>query len=124
MSRWDDLDGDLFGKIFRDFRVSEGKEKSPLSSKFAFNVLEESGVTNALTPQARAASLKRLLKRHKQEGADEPQTTLEALSAWAAKLDDYHAKHKDRDGKDIPQGMTALGNWLVAIRFIAQGGGE
>lgn len=124
MSRWDDLSGDLFGKIFRDFRVTESTEKSPLSSKFAFNVLEESGVTNALDPEARAASLKRLLKRHMQDGISEPETTVEALSAWAAKMDAYHAKQKDKDGKDIPQGMTALGNWLVAIRFIAQGGGE
>lgn len=124
MSRWDDLDGDLFGKIFRDFRVSEGKEKSPLSSKFAFNVLEESGVTNALAPEARAASLKRLLKRHQQNESVKPETNVEALAAWAARMDEYHEKHKDRNGKDIPQGMTALGNWLVAIRFIAQGGGE
>lgn len=124
ISKWDDMDGDLFGKIFSDFSIHEGKEKSPLSSKFAFSVLEESGVTNALESEARASSLKRLIKRHKQEGAAEPGTTAEALAAWAAKMDTYHEIQKDKDGNDIPQGMTALGNWLVAIRFIAQGGGE
>ena len=123
LSRWDDIGG-LFEQVFADFSAPDDKTKSALSSKFAFNVLEEASTTNALPLEARQSALRRLLKRNSQDDKRPPQVSAEALAAWAAKLDQHHAKQQDGQGNPIHQGMTALGNWLVAIRFIVQGGGE
>lgn len=96
-----------------------------LSSRFAYEVADQARIVTALSAQARSATLKRLVGRHKTNRLSdaEAEDLQKRLNAWMAALDDW-APTERQDGREIPQGFAELGRWLVLARFIAQGGGE
>lgn len=122
LSKWEDV-GNRFTTLIEDFTALDENTPAPLSSKFAYAVLDEAQTVTALGSEARQSALNRLMKRHKQ-GETAPKTTAETLTAWTEKLDGYVPFLLGKDSAEVKQGMVVLGNWLVAARFIAQGGAE
>ena len=122
LSKWEDV-GDHFTTLIEDFTTPDENTPARLSSKFAYAVLDEAQTVTALGSEARESALNRLVKRHKQ-GETPPSTTAETLAAWTEKLDGYVPPLFVNNSAEVKQGMVTLGNWLVAARFIAQGGTE
>ncbi|HXG18261.1 MAG TPA: type III-B CRISPR-associated protein Cas10/Cmr2 [Methylomirabilota bacterium] len=102
--------GDTFTEMTKLFQGDADGE--PLSSKFAYDVLQ----TAYALPEAdekSQAELRRLLKRHrnpKHPQAPDPDKWAERLHTWATQLPE--------------QSPEELGRWLVFARFVAQGGRE
>jgi len=83
----------------------------PLSSKFAYDVLQAAYALPQADEKSRA-ELKRLLTRHRNNRhpqAPDPGEWAERLQTWAAAL---------------PEKGVELGRWLVLARFLAQGDRE
>lgn len=123
LSKWDDA-GAFFPKLIEDFTAPNHKTPAKLASKFAYSVLEEAHTLTALKTDAQEANLGRLLKRHTNDKENPSQVTASELATWARKLNEHTPPLYEADGEIIPQGLVALGNWLVTARFIAQGGEE
>lgn len=84
----------------------------PLSSKFAYDVLQAAYALPKADEKSRA-ELRRLLTRHrnpKHPQALNSDEWAERLHTWATRLPD--------------QSLEELGRWLVFARFVARGGGD
>lgn len=107
-SPWKAL-GNTFVDIVSFFQGNTDGE--PLSSKFAYDVLQAAYALPEADEKIRA-ELKRLLKRHrnpKHPQAPDPDEWAERLKIWATHL---------------PDQLEELGRWLVLARFIARGGSD
>lgn len=114
-SKWDDL-GERFDCFVDRF------QKKELSSKFAYELLDEARIVTGLEDRgSRSAALRRLLKRHKTRllSAEGESILLDEMRQWADALDETTPFEND-----APQGFAELGRWLVLARFVAQGGAE
>jgi len=119
-SKWDDL------PKLQD--VIELFKADLIASKLAYDVLRDAPVVTDLVSDARQATLRRLIKRHKTDKFNATDDLAECLQKWATALDEQLRKPNDEtdDDKDKKpaQGYAELGKWLAIARFIAQGGGE
>ncbi len=116
VSKWDD-DKEQMETLIKSF----GDDS--ISSKFAYDVIEDAYAGSALPVDARRALLKRLVKRHKTSKLQNDAQLIEGLQGWSVALDVCAAKLKN-NGAGVPQGMAELGKWLSFARFVAQGGRE
>jgi CRISPR-associated protein Cmr2 len=103
-------------------------EDNQLSSKFAYDVIDEARTVAYLPVEAQAAMLKRLIHRHKLDPNLNEQTILNMLMQWSNAI---YWKDSDANQDLAIQevefgkvGLEILGKWLVLARFIAQGGKE
>lgn len=121
-TRWTDAgDNDFAGLIAQ---VIGHFREDRLSSRFAYDVVEQAHIVTALEDRAaRTAILKRLVNRHKTDKLQNPDDIVKQLDTWAAALDAI-VPREVQGGREVPQGFAELGRWLVLARFIAQGGGE
>lgn len=102
-----------------------------LSAKLAHDVGDLArGLTDQL-PDAIEAMLRRALMRHKGEGVDADTARRQAnklappLARLAVALDAPRQRWRiERVGDEPTSGIVELGNWLLLVRFLAQGGGE
>jgi len=102
--------GGVFAPLVRAF------QDGSLSSRFAYEVANEARIVDALADnRAHAATLRRLVRRHKTDKLQEPPSLSEALQTWAEGLAGCVAKDKASEG-----GLTELARWLILARFVAQ----
>jgi hypothetical protein len=107
-SPWQAL-GETFAATTKLFQGDTYGE--PLSSKFAYDVLQAAYALPKADEKAQA-ELRRLLTRHRNNRhpqAPDPKEWPERLITWATHL---------------PDQIEELGRWLVFARFVAQGGRE
>lgn len=117
-SRWQDL-GTRFEEVVGHFANNR------LSARFAYDLEERAQIVTALSAEARKATLKHLIGRHRTDAlADTDATALvESLAQWATALD-AQTPPEVVDGIPVPQGLAELARWVAFARFVAQGGGE
>ncbi|MEJ5376846.1 MAG: type III-B CRISPR-associated protein Cas10/Cmr2 [bacterium] len=115
-SKWDSLSGRF------DALVGHFREKR-LSSRFAYDLSSRAHIVTALPADAREATIKQLVERHKTDRLTNPATLVDELTAWAQDLDSQ-TPPETVDGVSVPQGLAELARWVVFARFVAQGGGE
>lgn len=109
-SRWEDM-GQTFCELVGWFQAKA------LSSRFAYDVADSA---YALQPgEMFRAELKRLVARHRENrntGAPDSQALAERLNDWASHLPmEEPMEEKER--------ASVLAGWVLAARFVAQGGG-
>lgn len=100
--------------------VRERITTEQLSGKFAYEIAEESDALEGI-PDAHAAEIGRLLKRHanrKKWKTADGKTIDEEISSLASRLADLADKLSEQ-GKQA--GIIQLGEWLILARFLAQG---
>jgi hypothetical protein len=117
-SKWKNI-GALFDKLVEHFA------KGRLSSRFAYDLSERASIVTALPPDARTATLKQLVQRHKANTLSDNDATdlIEHLTRWAQALD-CEVPPEEIDGTKVPKGFAELARWVVFARFVGQGGGE
>ncbi len=99
-----------------------------ISMKLAHAVFDEAE-TLASIPDACAADLNRLIRRHRGKAIDSDQGKQQANElaphlAQLAKSLDIHCPNPDPASDKPQRGLVELAKWLLAMRFIAQGGGD
>ena len=115
-SKWNSLGG-LFDELVAHFAQKR------LSSRFAYDLSSRAHIVTALEADARRATLKQLVGRHKTDQLQDPDRLIQSLANWAQALDGQTPPEKV-DGADVLQGMAELARWVVFARFVAQGGSE
>jgi len=117
-SKWESIGG-LFDELVGHF--AQGR----LSSRFAYDLSERARVVMALPADARQATLKQLVQRHKTNtlSDNDARDLIEHLARWAQALD-CEVPVEEIDSANVPQGFADLAHWVVFARFVAQGGGE
>jgi CRISPR-associated protein Cmr2 len=117
-SKWQSL-GTLFEELVAHFAEKR------LSSRFAYDLSSRAHIVTALPAEARKATLKQLVERHKTDaltGAN-AKALVEALAQWAQTLDGQ-TPPEIVDSASVPQGMAELSRWIVFACFVAAGGSE
>jgi hypothetical protein len=99
-------------------RLVDAFQKAILSMQFAQAVTAEArALTSKRVPAAaRAATLKRLARRHCAEGQ---QTMVETLASDLANWAEGQGIYEDQ-----PLGLDEVARWILLARFIASGGGD
>jgi CRISPR-associated protein Cmr2 len=117
-SKWDSLGG-LFDDLVEYFAEKR------LSSRFAYDLSSRAHIVTALPAEARKATLKQLVGRHKTNALADARADelIDRLATWAQELDSQTPPEK-MDNADVPQGLAEVARWVVLARFVAQGGGE
>lgn len=117
-SKWQSL-GNLFEEMVAHFA---GKR---LSSRFAYDLSGRAHIVTALPAEARRATLKQLVGRHKTNELPDAvaDALVEKLARWAQELDGQ-APPEAMDDSSVPQGLIELARWIVFARFVAGGGSE
>lgn len=117
-SKWQSL-GNLFEELVTHFAEER------LSSRFAYDLSSRAHIITALPAEARKATLKQLVGRHKTNALADAQADalVDRLATWAQELDSQTPPDK-MDDVNIPQGLAELARWVVFARFVAQGGSE
>ncbi len=115
-SKWDSLGGRF------DVLVEHFREKR-LSSRFAYDLSSRAHIVTALPSDARKATIKQLVERHKTNLLTNPDALVDDLAAWAQDLDSQ-TPPETVDGVSVSQGLAELARWIVFARFVAQGGSE
>lgn len=139
-SRWDSAPvGGAFDQIVKHFQVKT------LSTRLAYEVLEQAPVAVGLPADAQAALLKRLLGRHKNAGLSREDVAQIAndLVGWSLALDDVIPRQEasepaadfaktargqgpaddtEQPASGPPAGFLEMARWLVLARFVAQRG--
>lgn len=114
------------------FEIQEAFARSRLSMKFAHAVAAEArilagSIQAAIPLEAQSAALRRLLERHRGASItpDEGELQARLLAPQLARLAEALHQHCPGDdaSPDKPQpGMVQLADWLLLLRFLAQGG--
>lgn len=117
-SKWESMTN-LFDELVDHFAEDH------LSSRFAYDLSDRAPVVTALSPDARQAMLRQLVKRHKTDRlADkDAESLVDRLTAWSEALA-KQAPPEKIEGTEVLQGLTELARWVVFARFVAQGGRE
>jgi CRISPR-associated protein Cmr2 len=112
-SQWAAL-SDNFEKLVAFFSEETLGKGSPLSSRFAYDVIRSAYALNEADDKFEA-ELKRLLGRHRNDkhpNAPEPKEWAGKLRTWAGSMPEKSEKSEE------------LGRWLALARFVAGGGRE
>lgn len=115
-SKWDSLGG-RFAELVKCFHAKQ------LSSRFAYDLSSRAHIVTALSADARKATIKQMVERHKTNQLADPSALADDLAAWAQNLDSQ-TPSETIDDVNVPQGLTELARWTVFARFVAQGGSE
>lgn len=117
-SRWQDL-GTLFEEMVGHFAGGR------LSSRFAYDLEERAHIVTALPAEARKATLRQLVRRHRTDALSDAdaEALVESLARWATALD-ARIPQETVDGIPTAQGLLELARWILFARFVAQGGAE
>jgi|Deesub1362A_J573_1020465.scaffolds.fasta_scaffold01016_13 CRISPR-associated protein Cmr2 len=113
---YDDMGTDTIALIMRIYELfNDGR----LSMRLAHAVFEKARTLAHLPDEAQRAELGRLIKRHSEREMpeEERRELAQQLAALAMNLDE----HAGRIGK---RGLEQLADWLLLVRFLAQGGEE
>jgi hypothetical protein len=114
------LPGDLTAEQDPLDEVRNRIAQEQLSGKFAYEVAEEAGALAGI-PDAHAAEIARLIKRHvnrkRWRTANGKTIEVEVLSL-ASRLANLADDLPEQDGQSA---IVQLGEWLILARFLAQG---
>jgi CRISPR-associated protein Cmr2 len=116
--RWKDLDHQ-FERLVTMYAEDQ------LGGRIPYELLAEAPVVGVLDEAAQRAWLRRLLKRQSRLEQPDAYALAEQLADWAFAMGGALSTTPPEDGAaGAARGLTELARWLIAARFIAQGGAE